>query len=114
MTKTAADIEQELAEANARARTLRNHLKRARAEELLSAKQALGEALSRVIFADTPEAMQAVIEHLDDPAIAEEVRRVLGVNNAENSTPEEPETDPQWRSDEGDKQDGNSVPPATW
>lgn len=114
MSKTAAEIEQELAEANARARTLRNHLKRARAEELLSAKQALGEALSRVIFADTPEAMQAVIEHLDDPAIAEEVRRVLGVNNAENSAPEEPEEEPQWGSDEGDEQDGDSVPAATW
>ena len=114
MSKTAAEIEQELAEANARARTLRNHLKRARAEELLSAKQALGEALAALVFAESPEAMRAVIEHLDDPAIADEVRRVLGVNNTENSTPEEPESDPQWGSDEGDEQDGTSVPTAQW
>lgn len=114
MTKTAADIEKELVEANARARTLRNHLKRARAEELLSAKTALGEALSRVVFAESPDAMQAIIRTLDDPATADEVRHVLGVNNTENHAPEEPETDPQWGSDEGDEQDGSSVPPAHW
>lgn len=114
MTKTVAEIEKELVEANARARTLRNRLKRARAEELLSAKTALGEALSRVVFAESTEAMRAVIENLDDPSIADQVRRVLGVNNAENSAPEESETDPRWGSDEGDEQDGSSVPTGTW
>lgn len=114
MSKTAAEIEQELVEANARARTLRNHLKRARAEELLSAKTALGEALSRVVFAESPEAMRAVIENLDDPVIADQVRAVLGAKSPENSAPEEPEEEPQWGSDEGDEQAGTSVPTATW
>ncbi len=104
MTKTAAEIEKKLAETNARARTLRNHLKRARAEELLSAKVALGEALANLIFAESPEAMRTVIENLDDPVIADKVRRVLGVNNTENSTPEEHEEEPRWGSDEGDDQ----------
>lgn len=114
MSKTAAAIEKELAETNARARTLRNHLKRARAEELVSAKQALGEALANLIFAESPEAMRAVIENLDDPSIADKVRHVFGVNSTKNSTPEEPESDPQWGSDNGDDQDGTSVPPAQW
>ncbi|WP_159717328.1 hypothetical protein [Actinomyces marmotae] len=114
MTKSAAAIEQELAETNARARTLRNHLKRARAEELLSAKTALGEALAEVCFAESPEAMRAVIENLDDPATADEVRRVLGVDNAENDAPKEPQDEPQWGSDAGDDQAGTDVPPGTW
>lgn len=114
MTKTAAAIEQELAETNARARTLRNHLKRARAEELVSAKVALGEAVATLVFAESPEAMRAVIENLDDPVIADKVRRVLGVNNTENSTPEEPEGEAQWASPEGDEQAVTDVPPAHW
>lgn len=114
MSKSAAEIKQELDAKNSEARALRRALKEAQKQELLSAKQALGEALAALIFADTPEAMQAVIEHLDDPAIADEVRRVLGVNNAENNAPEEPETDPQWGSDAGDEQAVSSVPPEHW
>lgn len=114
MTKTAAAIEKELAEANARARTLRNHLKRARAEELLSAKTALGEAVAALVFAESPEAMQALIERLDNPAIADELRRVLGASSTENSTPEEPQDEPQWGSDAGDEQAATDVPPARW
>ena len=114
MSKTAAEIEKELVEANARARTLRNHLKRARAEDLLSAKTALGEALSRVVFAESPEAMRAVIENLDDPSIADQVRRVLGANSTENSAPEEPEEEPRWGSDGGDEQADTDAPTAQW
>ena len=107
MTKTAAAIEQELAETNARARTLRNHLKRARAEELLSAKQALGEAVAALVFAESPEAMQALIERLDEPAIADNLRQILGVNNTENDAAKEPEDEAQWASAEGDDQPGS-------
>lgn len=114
MTKSAAEIEKELVKANARARTLRNHLKRARQEELLSAKQALGEALSRVVFAESPEAMRTVIENLDDPSIADKVRRVFDANSTENDVPEEHENESRWGSDEGDDQPGTDVPPAQW
>ncbi|KGF01434.1 hypothetical protein [Actinomyces sp. S4-C9] len=114
MTKTSAEIEKELEQANTRARTLRNQLKRARADELLSAKQALGEAVATLVFAETTEAIQALVQTLNDPVIAEEVRHVFGVNSTKNSTPEEPESDPPWGSDNGDDQDGTSVPPAQW
>lgn len=114
MSKTAAAIEKELERANTRARTLRNRLKRARAEEILSAKQALGEAVATLVFAETTEAIQAVIRTLDDPSIADKVRRVFGVNNTENSTPEEHENESRWGSDESDDQPGTDVPPAQW
>lgn len=114
MTKTAAAIEQELAETNTRARTLRNRLKRARAEEILSAKQALGEALANLVFAESAEAIQAVIRTLDDPGIADKVRRVLDANSTENDVPEEHENESRWGSDEGDDQPGTDVPPAQW
>lgn len=104
MTKTSAEIEKELEQANARARTLRNHLKRARQEELLSAKQALGEAVAALVFAETTEAIQAVIRTLDDPVIADEVRRVLSAASTDNDAPEEHEEEPRWGSDEGDDQ----------
>ncbi|MDU4287699.1 MAG: hypothetical protein E7I43_08505 [Actinomyces sp.] len=114
MTKTSAEIEEELKEANTLARTLRSDLKRARREELLSAKTALGEAVATLVFAETTEAIQAVIRTLDDPGIADRVRRVLGVNNTENDAPEEHENEPQWGSDESDEQPGTDVPPAQW
>lgn len=114
MTKTAAAIEKELERANTRARTLRNHLKRARQEELLSAKQALGEALANLVFAESAEAIQAVIRTLGDPGIADKVRRVFSAASTENDAPEEHKDEPQWGSDEGDDQDGSSVPPAQW
>ena len=104
MTKTSVEIEKELEQANTRARTLRNQLKRARAEELLSAKQALGEAVATLVFAETTEAIQAVIRTLDDPSITDEVRRVLGANSTENDAPEEHEDEPRWGSYEGDDQ----------
>lgn len=114
MSKTAAEIEQELAAKNSEARALRRALKEAQQRELMSARTALGEAVAALVSADTAEAMQALVQTLNDPAIADQVRRVLGVNNAENSAPEEPETDPQRGSENGDDQDGTSVPTATW
>lgn len=114
MLKTAAEIEKELAAKNSEARALRRALKEAQQRELVSAKQALGEAFAAVVFADTPEAMHAVVRTLDDPEIADEVRRGLGANSPENDAPEEPEEEPRWGSDEGDEQAGTSAPPATW
>ena len=114
MTKTAAAIEQELAETNTRARTLRNQLKRARADELLSAKQALGEAVATLVFAETTEAIQALVQTLNDPVIADELRRVFDANSTENDAPEEHENESRWGSDEGDDQPGTDVPPAQW
>lgn len=114
MSKTAAEIEQELAAKNSEARALRRALKEAQQRELMSARTALGEAVAALVSADTAEAMHAVIRTLDDPAIADQVRRVLGVNKAENDAPEEPQEEPQWGSDEGDEQDGTSVPTAQW
>lgn len=114
MSKTAAVIEKDLAAKNSEARALRRALREARKRELMSAKIALGEALSRVLFADTPEAIQVLVQTLNEGGIDEEVRRVLSAASTENSTPEEPETDPQWGSDEGDEQAVTDVPPAHW
>ena len=114
MTKTSAEIEKELEQANTRARTLRNQLKRARADELLSAKQALGEAVATLVFAETTEAIQALVQTLNDPGIADEVRRVFSANRTENDAPEEHEDEPRWGSDEGDDQPGTDVPSAHW
>ncbi|MGP2495212.1 hypothetical protein ACTUM0_03785 [Schaalia turicensis] len=102
MTKTSAEIEKELKKANTLARTLRSDLKRARAEELVSAKQALGEAVAALVFAETTEAIQALVQTLNDPVIADEVRRVFSAASTENSTPDEHEDEPRWGSDEGD------------
>ena len=114
MTKTAHEIRKELAAKNSEARALRRALKEAEKAELLSAKTALGEALATVVFADSPDAMQALIPTLNEPAIADNLRRILGVNNTENDAAKEPEADPQWGSDEGDDHDGTSAPQEQW
>ena len=94
MTKTAHEIRKELAAKNSEARALRRALKEAEKAELLSAKTALGEALATVVFADNADAMQALVQTLNEPAIADDLRRILGVNNTENDASEEPEADP--------------------
>ena len=114
MTKTAHEIRKELAAKNSEARALRRALKEAEKAELLSAKTALGEVLATVVFADNADAMQALIPTLNEPAIADDLRRILGVNNTENDASEEPEADPQWGSDEGHDQDGTSAPQEQW
>ena len=100
MTKTAQEIREELVAKNSEARALRRALKEAEKAELLSAK--------------TTVAMQALIPTLNEPAIADDLRRILGVNNTENDASEEPKADPQWGSDEGDDQDGTSAPQEQW
>ena len=114
MTKTAQEIREELVAKNSEARALRRALKEAEKAELLSAKTALGEALAAVVFADNADAMQALIPTLNEPVIADDLRRILGVNNTENDASEEPKEDPQWGSDEGDDQDGTSAPQEQW
>ena len=114
MTKTARDIRKELAAKNSEARALRRALKEAEKAELLSAKTALGEALATVVFADSTEAMQVLVQTVNKPEIADALRRVLGVNNTENDASEEPKEDPQWGSNEGDDQDGTSAPQEQW
>ena len=107
MTKTAHEIRKELAAKNYEARALRRALKEAEKAELLSAKTALGEALATVVFADSADAMQALVQTLNEPAIADDLRRILGVNNTENDASEEPEGEAQWASPEGDDQPGS-------
>lgn len=51
--------------------------------------------------------MQALIPTLNEPAIADNLRQILGVNNTENDALEEPEADPQWGSDRGDDPPGS-------
>lgn len=114
MTKTAHEIRKELAAKNSEARALRRALKEAEKAELLSAKTALGEALAAVVFADNAEAMQALIPTLNEPAIADNLRRILGVNNTENDAAKEPQDEAQWASAEGDDQDGTSAPQEQW
>ena len=107
MTKTAHEIRKELAAKNSEARALRRALKEAEKAELLSAKTALGEALATVVFADSADAMQALIQTLNEPAIADNLRRILGVNNTENDAAKEPEGEALWASPEGDDQPGS-------
>ena len=107
MTKTAQEIREELVAKNSEARALRRALKEAEKAELLSAKTALGEALATVVFADNADAMQALIPTLNEPAIADDLRRILGVNNTENDTAKEPQDEAQWASAEGDDQPGS-------
>ena len=114
MTKTAQEIREELVAKNSEARALRRALKEAEKAELLSAKTALGEALATVVFADNADAMQALIPTLNEPAIADNLRQILGVNNTENDAAKEPEDEAQWASPEGDDQDGTSAPQEQW
>lgn len=107
MTKTVAEIEKELDHKNSEARALRRALKEARKRELLSAKTALGEALATVVFADSADAMLALIPTLNEPAIADNLRRILGVNNTKNDAAKEPEDEAQWALAEGDDQPGS-------
>lgn len=104
MSKTAAEIEKDLAAKNSEARALRRALREAQKRELLSAKQALGEAVATLVFAETTEAIQALVQTLNDPVIADELRRVFDANSTENDAPEEHEEEPRWGSDEGDDQ----------
>lgn len=114
MGKTASEIRKELRTKDSEARALRRALKKAEKDELVSAKMALGEAVAGAVFADNTDAILALVQVVNKPEIADALRRVLGVNNAENDASEETEEDPQWGSDEGDDQDGTSAPQVQW
>lgn len=69
MSRTVAEIGQELAAKNSEAPALRRALKEAHKQELVSAKLALGDALSHVRITDTPQAMHALIQPLNEGSI---------------------------------------------
>ena len=114
MGKTASEIRKELRTKDSEARALRRALKKAEKDELVSAKKDLGEAVAGAVFADSTDAILALVQVVNKPEIADALRRVLGVNNTENDASEETEEDPQWGSDEGDDQDGTSAPQEQW
>lgn len=114
MGKTASEIRKELRTKDSEARALRRALKKAEKDELVSAKTDLGEAVAGALFADSTDAILALVQVVNKPEIADALRRVLGVNNTENDASEETEEDPQWGSDEGDDQDGTSAPQEQW
>ena len=107
LPETASELREYLNKKNSQARAARRALKEAEKAELLSAKTALGEALATVVFADNADAMQALVLTLNEPAIADNLRQILGVNNTENDASEEPEDEAQWASAEGDDQPGS-------
>lgn len=114
LPETASELREYLDKTNSQARAARRALKVAEERELVSAKKALGEAVAGALFADNTDAILALVQVVSKPEIADALRRVLGVNNAENDALEETEEDPQWGSDEGDDQDGTSAPQERW
>ena len=114
LPETASELREYLDKKNSQARAARRALKVAEERELLSAKKALGEAVAGALFADKTDAILALVQVVNKPEIADALRRVLGVNNAENDALEETEDDPKWGSDEGDDQAGTSAPQEQW
>lgn len=114
LPETASELREYLNKTNSQARAARRALKVAEERELVSAKKALGEAVAGAVFADNTDAILALVQVVNKPEIADDLRRVLGVNNTENDASEEPKEDPQWGSDKGDDQDGTSAPQEQW
>ena len=114
LPETASELREYLDKKNSQARAARRKLKKVEKDELVSAKKALGEAVAGALFADNTDAILALVQVVNKPAIADDLRRILGVNNTENDASEEPKADPQWGSDEGDDQDGTSAPQEQW
>ena len=114
LPETASELRAYLDKKNSQARAARRKLKKVEKDELVSAKKALGEAVAGALFADKTDAILALVQVVNKPEIADALRRVLGVKNAENDASEEPEEDPQWGSDRGDDQDGTSAPQEQW
>lgn len=114
LPETASELREYLNKKNSQARAARRALKEAEKAELVSAKKALGEAVAGALFADNTDAILALVQVVNKPEIADDLRRVLGLNNTENDASEELEEDPQWGSDEGDDQDGTSAPQEQW
>ena len=114
LPETASELRAYLNKKNSQARAARRKLKKVEKDELVSAKKALGEAVAGAVFADNTDAILALVQVVNKPEIADDLRRVLGVNNAENDASEEPKEDSQWESDGGDDQDGTSAPQEQW
>ena len=114
LPETASELREYLNKKNSQARAARRALKVAEERELVSAKTDLGEAVAGALFADNTDAILALVQVVNKPEIADALRRILGVKNAENDASEEPKEDPQWGSDEGDDQDGTSAPQERW
>ena len=107
LPETASELREYLDKKNSQARAARRKLKEVEKADLLSAKKALGEAVAGALFADSTDAILALVQVVNKPEIADALRRVLGAKNAENDASEETEEDPQWGSDEGDDQPGS-------
>ena len=114
LPETASELREYLDKKNSQARAARRKLKKVEKDELVSAKKALGEAVAGAVFADNTDAILALVQVVNKPEIADALRRVLGAKNAENDALEEPESETQWVSSEGDDQDGTSAPQVQW
>ena len=114
LPETASELREYLDKKNSQARAARRKLKKVEKDELVSAKKALGEAVAGAVFADNTDAILALVQVVNKPEIADALRRVLGAKNAENDALEEPESETQWVSSEGDDQDGTSAPQEQW
>ena len=114
LPETASELREYLDKKNSQARAARRKLKKVEKDELVSAKKALGEAVAGAVFADNTDAILALVQVVNKPEIADALRQILGANNAENDALEEPESETQWVSSEGDDQDGTSAPQVQW
>ena len=114
MGKTASEIREELRTKDSEARALRRALKKAEKAELVSAKVALGEAVAGALFVDNTDAILALVQTVNKAEIADALRQILGVKNAENDALEEPQDEAQWASAEGDDQPGSHDVPASF
>lgn len=107
LPETASELREYLDKKNSQARAARRKLKKVEKDELVSAKKALGEAVAGALFADNTDAILALVQVVNKPEIADALRRVLGVKNAENDASEETEDEAQWASAGGDDQPGS-------
>lgn len=114
LPETASELREYLDKTNSQARAARRKLKKVEKDELVSAKKALGEAVAGALFADNTDAILALVQVVNKPEIADALRQILGAKNAENDALEEPESETQWVSSEGDDQDGTSAPQVQW
>lgn len=112
--KTAAEIRAEIDGLKKDLRKAKKAELKAKKAELVSAKMALGEAVAGALFADNTDAILALVPVVNKPEIADALRQILGVKNAENDALEEPQDEAQWASAEGDDQDGTSAPQEQW
>lgn len=114
LPETASELREYLNKTNSQARAARRKLKKVEKDELVSTKKALGEAVAGALFADNTDAILALVQVVNKPEIADALRQILGAKNAENDALEEPESETQWVSSEGDDQDGTSAPQVQW